>query len=166
MANVLMTRIAKKPRKVKPPKAKPRIKKKKVLTPKQRSRAAKKGWKNRKKREREFLRKARKDQQTKGGLAPEIVGQIVHAIEASKIMLMIEPFDREHKEAALEQIIQMYAAQNLVQIEEDPEQVAIRTRLRIADSEGNLEEIMELIQREYGMSPQEVYTEWLYSGVQ
>jgi hypothetical protein len=60
----------------------------------------------------------------------------------------------------------MYAAQNLVQIEEDPEQVAIRTRLRIADSEGNLEEIMELIQREYGMSPQEVYTEWLYSGVQ
>lgn len=168
MANVLMTKYIKNPRKVKPRKVKPRIKKKKVLTAKQRSRAAKKGWKNRKKREREFLKNARLDKVKKGPSAFQFADLVVHELlDKPMILNAVRALDKDDQEAALNEILKIYAKNaELVEVEEDPEQIAIRTRLRIADSEGNLEAIMEQIQVEYGMTPQEVYTEWLYSGVQ
>lgn len=170
MANVLMTRIAKKRRKVKPRKAKPRIKKKKVLTPKQRSRAAKKGWKNRKKREREFLKKARLDQTVKGvesdslGFGKAIMREFDAKPGLKEAFVAMAP---DAQEIVLDKYARQWAKDHgFVQVEEDPEITAIRLRLRLADQEGNLEHEMEMIQSEYGMSAQEVYTEWLYSGVQ
>jgi hypothetical protein len=167
MANVLMTRIAKKPRKVKPRKAKPRIKKKKVLTPNQRSRAAKKGWKNRKKREREFLRKARSDKKKKGPSDLQVVDFIIRDLSGREdVLLALRAMDADEKEDAIQRMVKAYAEAELVEVEEDSEITAIRTRLRIADAEGNLEEVMAQVGLEYDMTPQEVYTQWLYSGVQ
>lgn len=173
MANVLMTKYNKKPRKVKRKKAKPRIRKPKARTAKQRSRAAKKGWKNRKKREREFLKKAREDRKKKGkkGAVQQqaelelILRDLV--LKRGDILAQIRSMPEDDREEALEKIIHAYGEVNFVEIDaEDEELLKIRARLRMADEEGNLEEVMHEISEEYNMPPNEVYTQWLYSGVQ
>ncbi len=173
MANVLMTKYTKNPRKVKRKKAKPRIRKPKARTAKQRSRAAKKGWKNRKKREREFIKKARQDRKDKGkkkAIQQQVEIELILkdlVLNRGDMLAQIRSMPEEAREEALDRVIKAYGEVNFVQIDaEDEELLKIRARLRMADEEGNLEEVMHDIADEYHMSPSEVYTQWLYSGVQ
>lgn len=171
MANVLMTKYTRKPRKVKRKKAKPRIRKKKVLTKKQRARAAKKGWRTRRKREREILKKARQakaNEPVQIQIVEQVSAVMRHLIDHRQVLGHISAMNVEDQELAIEKLVRAYTTNaKFVEVDaEDEEILKIRTRLRLADEEGDLDEVMELIAEEYNLSPSEVYTQWLYCGVQ
>ncbi len=164
MANVLMTRIAKKPRKVKPRKSKPRIKKKKALTPKQRSRAAKRGWQTRKRKERELLKRIKEGKATQLAAEPALEGmqavrayQVLHRMQGK----LPEGLDAEATEAVqlwIDEQIKDYVKDYFVDADDD---TVIRARLYAAEEAGRFEEEVTRISEEYNMAEHEVYTLWL-----
>lgn len=156
MANVLMTKYNRKPRKVKRKKAKPRIRKKKPLTPKQRSAAAKRGWKTRKKKEREALAliKLGKARQLQADPTLEIVQQTRVYQFVNKLRgAMPTP----EQQAFIDEQIREFAEEHM---EADDESV-IRARLFAAEEAGRFEEEVSRLADEFNMSEREIYTLWV-----
>lgn len=161
MANVLMRRVAKKRPKVKPKKAKPRIKRKRVkkkkpLTKAQRSRAAKRGWRKRKAKEREFRKKVKVARGKNIAALPALV-RLQSDLFEQGIMFAIQRLRPEDQEAALQDIIADYVASSDM---EDDDETKIRARLMMAESEGNFDETAQMLAEEYSREISEIYTLW------
>lgn len=156
MANVLMTKYTKKPRKVKRKKAKPRIRKKKALTKKQRARAAKKGWKTRKRNEREMLKliKLGKERNLVANPALQIV-QIARVYQFVDKLKGALPGEKE--QLWIDEQIREFAHEHM----EDDDESVIRARLFAAEQNGTFDEELTRLAEEFDMSEREVYTIWI-----
>lgn len=146
--------MAQKKRKVK--RKKPQ-KRKKPLTAKQRSRAAKKGWKTRKRKLKEFRAKIVKGGEKTKIVFPEITAAAKDMFERG-IMFAINKLSPQDRDAALANVIEAYVQAEMM---EEDEETKIRARLIIADSEGRLDEEVQTCAEEFDMDVREVYTLWI-----
>lgn len=156
MANVLMTKYTKKPRKVKRKKAKPRIRKRKARTAKQRSRAAKKGWKTRKKNEREQLKLIKLGKERNLALDPALnIIQITRVYQFVNKLKGNLPSPKE--QVWIDEQMKEFAEEHM---EADDESV-IRARLFAAEQNGTFDEELTRLAEEYDMTEREIYTIWV-----
>ena len=156
MANVLMTKYTKKPRKVKRKKAKPRIRKRKSRSAKQRSRAAKKGWKTRKKNEREQLKLIKLGKERNLALDPALnIIQITRVYQFVNKLKGNLPSPEE--QLWIDEQMKEFAEEHM----EDDDESVIRARLFAAEQNGTFDEELTRLAEEFNMTEREVYSIWI-----